>query len=70
MVGIDPSEAYLQGARDSRSHPSITYERGDICHMHFADRSFDAVGRGRGQLPRAVTGGAKAELIEVDTFPT
>ena len=30
VVGIDASEAYLQGARDRRSHPSITYEHGDI----------------------------------------
>ena len=28
------------------------------------------VRRGRRQFPRAVTGGAKAELIEVDAFPT
>ena len=28
------------------------------------------VRRGRRQFPRAVTGGAKVELIEVDAFPT
>jgi SAM-dependent methyltransferase len=43
VVGIDVSEPYLQGARDRRSHPNITYEHGDIFHMRFEDRSFDAV---------------------------
>ncbi len=43
VVGIDASEAYLQGARDRRSHPNITYEHGDICHIRFEDGSFDAV---------------------------
>jgi SAM-dependent methyltransferase len=43
VVGIDASEPYLQGARDRRSHPNITYEHGDIFHIRFEDRSFDAV---------------------------
>jgi SAM-dependent methyltransferase len=43
VVGIDASEVYLQGARNRRSHPNITYEHGDICHMRFGDGSFDAV---------------------------
>jgi SAM-dependent methyltransferase len=43
VVGIDASEPYLQGARDRRSHPNITYEHGDIFRMRFTDRSFDAV---------------------------
>jgi SAM-dependent methyltransferase len=42
VVGIDASEPYLQGARDRRSHPNITYEHGDIYRMRFADRYFDA----------------------------
>jgi SAM-dependent methyltransferase len=42
VVGIDASEAYLQGARDRRSHPSITYEHGDICRIRFGSGSFDA----------------------------
>jgi len=43
VVGIDASEPYLQGARDRRPHPNITYEHGDIFHLSFEDQSFDAV---------------------------
>ena len=40
-VGIDASEPYLDGARRHRPHPNITYERGDVRRMRFADGSFD-----------------------------
>ena len=40
-IGIDASEAYLDGARRHRPHTSITYELGDARHMRFADGSFD-----------------------------
>jgi SAM-dependent methyltransferase len=43
VVGIDASEPYLQGARDRRSHPNITYEHGDIFQLRLEDGSFDAV---------------------------
>src|SRR5262245_30680523 len=41
-TGIDASEPYLNGARQHRSHPNITYELGDIRQMHFANGAFDA----------------------------
>ena len=41
-VGLDASESYLDGARQLRSHPSITYEVGDACDMRYAGASFDA----------------------------
>ncbi|HET7879554.1 MAG TPA: methyltransferase domain-containing protein [Acetobacteraceae bacterium] len=42
VIGVDASEGYLEGARRNRSHPSISYEVGDIHQMRFADKSFDA----------------------------
>ena len=42
IVGVDASEAYLNGARVRRSHPNITYEHGDACRLHFPTASFDA----------------------------
>lgn len=41
-TGIDASEAYLSSARQRRSHPNITYERGDIRQIPFANGAFDA----------------------------
>jgi len=41
-IGIDASEAYLDGARRYRSHPNIAYELGDVRRMRFVDGSFDA----------------------------
>jgi SAM-dependent methyltransferase len=42
VIGIDASEAYLIGARRRRSHPNITYEHGDACHLRHPTASFDA----------------------------
>jgi SAM-dependent methyltransferase len=41
-VGLDASERYLDGARRLRSHPDVTYEYGDACHLPFSSASFDA----------------------------
>lgn len=40
-MGIDVSEPYLEGARRHRSHPGLTYERGDGRLTRFADGAFD-----------------------------
>ena len=40
-VGVDASEPYLDGARRLRSHPDVTYEHGDACHLHYSNASFD-----------------------------
>jgi ubiquinone/menaquinone biosynthesis C-methylase UbiE len=42
VVGMDASEPYLDGARRRRSHPGITYEHGDACHLRHSAGSFDA----------------------------
>jgi SAM-dependent methyltransferase len=42
VIGMDASEAYLNGARHRRSHPNITYEHGDACHLRYPTASFDA----------------------------
>lgn len=42
VLGMDASEAYLSGARHRRSHPNITYEHGDACHLQYQTASFDA----------------------------
>jgi SAM-dependent methyltransferase len=42
VVGIDASEAYLDGARRHRSHPLVTYEVGDGQTLSHADGSFDS----------------------------
>jgi SAM-dependent methyltransferase len=42
VVGMDASEAYSKGARRHRSHPNITYEQGDACHMRYPTASFHA----------------------------
>lgn len=42
VVGMDASETYLDGARRRRSHPDVTYEHGDACHLHYPSASFDA----------------------------
>lgn len=42
VIGVDASEAYLEGARLRRSHPNIAYEHGDVRHMRFDDHFFDA----------------------------
>src|SRR5688572_17360033 len=34
-VGVDASETYLGGARRLRSHPEVTYEHGDACHLAY-----------------------------------
>jgi SAM-dependent methyltransferase len=39
---MDASSAYLDGARRLRSHPNITYEHGDACHLRYPTASFDA----------------------------
>ncbi len=41
-VGVDASEAYLDGARRLRSHPAVTYEHGDACRLEYPSDSFDA----------------------------
>jgi SAM-dependent methyltransferase len=41
-VGLDASEPYLDGARRLRSHPDVTYEHGDACHLQYPSASFDA----------------------------
>lgn len=41
-VGIDLSEPYLEYARQHRSCPGATFERGDARRLRFADTSFDA----------------------------
>jgi SAM-dependent methyltransferase len=41
-VGVDASETYLEGARRLRSHPDVTYEHGDACHLEYPTASFDA----------------------------
>jgi len=41
-VGLDVSEPYLAGARRLRSHPNVTYEHGDACHLQYSTASFDA----------------------------
>jgi 2-polyprenyl-3-methyl-5-hydroxy-6-metoxy-1,4-benzoquinol methylase len=42
FVGMDASESYLEGARRRRSHPDVTYEHGDACHLRYRTASFDA----------------------------
>jgi SAM-dependent methyltransferase len=42
VVGVDPSEPYLDGARRLRSHPSVTYAWGDACDLQYPSGSFDA----------------------------
>ena len=41
-VGLDASEPYLDGARRLRSHPNVTYEHGDACHLPYSSASFDS----------------------------
>ena len=41
-VGVDASEAYLDGARRLRPHPDVTYEHGDARHLRYSSASFDA----------------------------
>jgi ubiquinone/menaquinone biosynthesis C-methylase UbiE len=41
-VGIDASEAYLDGARRLRPHADVTYEVGDVRHLPYGDASFGA----------------------------
>jgi SAM-dependent methyltransferase len=41
-VGVDPSGAYLDGARRLRSHPDVTYQAGDACGLEYPSASFDA----------------------------
>ena len=41
-VGLDASKPYLDGARRLRSHPHVTYEHGDACHLQYSCASFDA----------------------------
>src|SRR5688572_28756603 len=41
-VGLDASEPYLDGARRLRSHPNVTYEHGDACHLPYSGASLDA----------------------------
>jgi SAM-dependent methyltransferase len=40
-VGVDASQAYLDGARRLRSHPDVTYEHGDACRLQYPSGSFD-----------------------------
>jgi SAM-dependent methyltransferase len=42
VVGEDASEPYLNCARLHRSHPDITYEHGDACHLRYPTATFDA----------------------------
>jgi SAM-dependent methyltransferase len=42
VVGLDPSEPYLDHARRYRSRPGVSYARGDARAMAFADAAFDA----------------------------
>ena len=41
-VGLDASEPYLDGARRLRSHPNVTYDHGDACHLPYSSAAFDA----------------------------
>ncbi len=41
-VGIDASEAYLDGAPRLRPHADVTYEAGDVRHLPYEDASFGA----------------------------
>jgi SAM-dependent methyltransferase len=41
VVGVDPSNAYLQAARAHASAPRATFEEGDIQRLPFADAAFD-----------------------------
>ncbi len=41
-VGLDPSEAYLEFARNHRSRPNATFELGDAHHIGYPDETFDA----------------------------
>lgn len=41
-IGVDTSEPYLEHARRLRSHPNVTYERGDACDLPYSSASFDA----------------------------
>lgn len=43
IVGIDFSEAYVNHARRSVSHPHIEFQVGDACAIPFPDGSFDHV---------------------------
>jgi SAM-dependent methyltransferase len=40
-VGVDASQAYLDGARRLRSHPDVTYEHSDACRLQYPSGSFD-----------------------------
>ena len=42
VVGVDPSDAYLAGARHRRSHHAISYEHGDAQSLAYETASFDA----------------------------
>src|SRR4051794_39505547 len=42
VVGMDASEAYLEGARRHRAHANVAYEHGDACHLRYPTASFDA----------------------------
>jgi SAM-dependent methyltransferase len=42
VIAIDVSEGFLEGARQLRSHPNVTYDTGDIRKMTFPDGTFDA----------------------------
>ncbi len=43
VTAIDPSEAYLQFAKQHSPQPNINYEVGDGRQLHFPDASFDVV---------------------------
>jgi ubiquinone/menaquinone biosynthesis C-methylase UbiE len=42
VIGLDPSDAYLDFARSRRSGPKTKFEAGDARHIGYPDASFDA----------------------------
>jgi SAM-dependent methyltransferase len=41
VIGVDPSQSYLEFAKRHSAHPNITYELGDARAVRFEDASFD-----------------------------
>lgn len=41
IVGIDPSEGFIEYARSSNADPRVTFEVGDARHLPYPDSSFD-----------------------------
>lgn len=41
VIGVDPSEAYVEFARSRCDDPRVRYQTGDACALSFDDASFD-----------------------------